>query len=99
MPPPPLTAQQVEQVLEQMRSRGKRWYDPWSEYDEGTSIGYGWIADREVFQVTRIDVVVGSFFTEEDVSPDEVRRVLRERANLYDLGKQGFEVSEAPPEA
>lgn len=85
-----LTEYHIEKVLLQMKEKGLTYDDFWAEYYSGTNTVYGYYQKKQSFIVTKIDVITGSFCIEEEISPEDLKNILRECASLNSFREQNF---------
>jgi hypothetical protein len=85
-----LTDWHIEQVLIQMKEFGLSFDDFWAEYYNGTNTVYSYDPKKQSYMVTKIDVIVGSFCREEELSAEDLKAILKESASLNSLREQKF---------
>ena len=85
-----LTVNHINAIIDQMKKSGKTYDDFWEEYLEGTSALYRYDEANECFLVTKMDITEGSFFTEDELSEEEVRNIIKENGSMFHLREQGF---------
>ena len=83
-----LTEDQVEKVIQQI-CEGKEFYDSTSEYYEGEAQKFFFFREEEKFFLQRMDVIVGSYCTTEEVSREDLKSYLSSQ-HLSDFKEQGF---------
>jgi len=87
-----LTDWHIDQVLFQMKEFGLSFDDFWAEYYNGTNTVYSYDKKKQSYMVTKIDVIVGSFYREEEITVEDLKSILKESASLNSLREQKFKL-------
>jgi hypothetical protein len=87
-----LTGDHLDRVIIQMKEKDLYYDDFDAEYFQGINTTYGFNKEKNCYTCTQIDIIVGSFMFENEMSVPELKETLLNCASLYHLRKQGFDV-------